>query len=263
MGVAQIRLLAWIALALVLTACARSQPIVQQAFDPDIYIVQTGDTVYSISWRYGQDFREVIRWNKLSDPYTIYPGQKLRVRRDETGSDEVPATTTAKATPSTGAVTQPLKKPKSAATPQAVQKSAQQPKAVVKTPTTAPANPGPWTWPINGKILSHFSGSAIDRKGIDIAGVKGETVRAARGGRVVYSGTGMLSYGRLVIIKHSETFLSAYAHNSQLFVQEGDLVKSGQKISRIGTTNQGVAKLHFEIRQNGKPVNPLKFLPSN
>jgi len=112
-------------------------------------------------------------------------------------------------------------------------------------------------------LLSRFSASAHNRQGIDIEGVEGAPVVASRSGKIVYSGSGMRVYGRLIIIKHSETFLSAYAHNSQLLVVEDDSIKAGQVIARIGVSNQGVAKLHFEIRKNGKPVNPLKYLPNN
>jgi len=254
-----------IALALALAACGRSTPIMQQQFDPGVYIVQTGDTVYSISWRYNQDFRNVIRWNKLGAPYTIFPGQKLSVR----GAAGSPApagvqpssnvVAGADNSGSTAAKTHPLKKPSAPAS------------KITAPPASADTGSAPvsgggknnWVWPAKGKLLSRFSASAVNRQGIDIAGVEGAPVVASRGGKVVYSGSGMPIYGPLIIIKHNETFLSAYAHNSQLLVGENDTIKTGQTIARIGVSNQGVAKLHFEIRKNGKPVNPLKYLPNN
>ncbi len=252
-------------LAFVLAACGRSTPIIQQQFDPGVYIVQTGDTVYSISWRYSQDFRDVIRWNKLGAPYTIFPGQKLSVRgvvqSPAKAGEQPPSGIVAGADTqeSTGAKTHPLKK-----TTAPVSKTTAQPAGVDTKSARQPDNgQNKWVWPVKGKLLSRFSASAVSRQGIDIAGVEGAPVVASRGGKVVYSGSGMRIYGPLIIIKHSETFLSAYAHNSKLLVAENDTIKTGQTIARIGVNNQGVAKLHFEIRKNGKPVNPLKYLPIN
>ena len=118
-----------------------------------------------------------------------------------------------------------------------------------------------WQWPARGKILQSFSSSSGKNKGIDIAGKLGETVKAAASGSVVYAGSGLLGYGRLVIIKHNEQFLSAYAHNRVLTVKEGDKVKGGQKIAEIGSSGTTSTKLHFEIRSNGKPVDPVRYLP--
>ena len=256
-----VRLL-WLLPILLIGACGRSTPIVEHAFDPNVYIVQSGDTVYSISWRYGQDHRDVIRWNSLAEPYTIYPGQKLQVRATGSGSAPQPEAV-AKTTPkpaATVAVAKPLKKPKVLST-QPVEKK---PAAKVITPKApTPTEASTWVWPTRGAILSKFSKDVLDRQGIDIRSTVGAPVLASRSGKVVYSGKGLLSYGRLVIIKHSDTFLSAYAHNSRLLVSEGDAVQIGQVIAHIGTDNKGTAKLHFEIRRNGKPVDPLKFLPSN
>ena len=251
-------------LILSLVACGRSTPIIQERFDPAAYVVQTGDTVYSIAWRYSQDHRDVIAWNNLSKPYTIYPGQKLKVRGNPIKRSSV-QTASVQSTPATNSGSsavkvQPLKKPRTAtATAPTPAKPAVKPKPA---PVSIKVNsPNTWVWPVKGNILSHFSASAIDRQGIDIKGKKGAKVVASRGGTVVYSGSGMRTYGRLVIIKHNERFLSAYAYNSKLLVKENDTVKPGQAIALMGVSNQGVAKLHFEIRNNGKPVNPLKYLP--
>ena len=245
---------------LIIEGCGRSAPVVQHAFDPDVYIVQTGDTVYSISWRYAQDHRDVIRWNNLRDPYIIHPGQKLRVRPSTTQAQAAQQPTTAPAKTQSVAVAKPLKKAQPIAAQQPLPKAA----VVQAEPAPAAKSSGEsWTWPTRGAILSKFSKNSLDKQGIDIRGNVGAPVLASRSGKVVYSGAGLLSYGRLVIIKHSDTFLSAYAYNSRLLVNEGDVVQGGQAIAQIGTDNQGTAKLHFEIRRNGKPVDPLQFLPTN
>ncbi len=119
-----------------------------------------------------------------------------------------------------------------------------------------------WSWPTKGPVIESFSLSGRINKGIDLAGRKGEPVFAAADGKVVYSGTGLVGYGNLIIIKHNETFLSAYAHNSRLLLSEGDIAKAGQKIAEIGSTGANRDKLHFEIRRDGKPVNPMTYLPN-
>lgn len=263
------------AFALLLTACGLGTPVTKQKFDLRVYTVQTGDTVYSISWRYSQDFRDVIRWNNLSPPYTIYPGQKLSVHgpvqsvatageqqaaRESVGGN-VSESTTAKLYP-LNPPTAPASKielPQTDVTSQSPQTTDVTSQSSKKTDSGSKS----WVWPVKGKLLSQFSTSAVNRQGIDIGGVEGAPVVASRSGKIVYSGSGMRDYGQLIIIKHSETFLSAYAHNSQLLVEEDDTIKAGQIIARIGVNNQGVAKLHFEIRKNGKAVNPLKYLPNN
>ena len=118
-----------------------------------------------------------------------------------------------------------------------------------------------WIWPVKGPLIQGFSTTGVINKGIDLAGTKGEPVLAAADGKVVYSGTGLVGYGNLIIIKHNETYLSAYGHNSKLLLKEGQWAKAGQKIAEIGSTGTQRDKLHFEIRRNGKPVDPLQYLP--
>jgi lipoprotein NlpD len=118
-----------------------------------------------------------------------------------------------------------------------------------------------WSWPVDGALLKRFSLKQLDRHGIDIAGKIGQPVRAAEGGKVVYSGNGLSGYGNLVIIKHNDLFLSAYAHNRRLKAKEGQIVRRGEVIGFLGQGRDGVARLHFQIRKNGKPVDPLKYLP--
>jgi lipoprotein NlpD len=222
---------------------------------PSSYTVRKGDTLYSISWRYGMDYKEVARINGIRSPYTIYVGQKLRFRAP-------PRTTTA-------AVSKPIPQSKPV-------QSAPKPQKVTPPPktTTQPAKPATatqpqfvgsqniqWRWPTNGRVVSTYSESSPGRKGIDIAGKSGQAIIAAAAGKVVYSGNGLPRYGNLLIIKHNDVYLSAYAHSDKLLVKEGQTVSAGQKIALMGRTGTQRDQLHFEIRRNGKPVDPIRFLP--
>ncbi|MEO0573928.1 MAG: peptidoglycan DD-metalloendopeptidase family protein [Pseudomonadota bacterium] len=187
------------------------------------YTVRSGDTLYSIAVRYGINHRQLAAWNQLSDATLIYPGQVLKMRAP-TGS--------------------------SAATPK-----------IVKPPATL-QRVGQWRWPTTGRLVSRFDMSAnVPRTGILISGQRGQSVLAAASGEVVYSGSGLKSYGKLVIIQHNRDYLSAYGHNAALLVKEGDTVKRGQKIATMGETAAQLPRLHFEIRQSGQPVDPLALLP--
>ena len=221
------------------------------------HVVASGETLYSIAWNYGYDYRNVATWNGISTPYTIYPGQVIRLK-----PPPQPATVVVQPGPVISRQPGPIVDN----TPAAVKPSTpQQPVkkvAVNKTLKSGAAGQTDqltWHWPVQGKILR--SGSLTSKKGVDIAGRLGQDIKAAAQGDVVYSGSGLLGYGRLIIIKHNETFLSAYAHNSELLVGEGDSVSTGQVIARMGTNSSGQAQLHFEIRKNGSSVNPLTLLP--
>jgi lipoprotein NlpD len=216
------------------------------------HIVSEGDTLYSIAWRYNFDYKEVASWNEVKAPYTIFPGQVIRLKpilkKKGTNLNNA-AETTAKKT-----VKQPL--PKKQAKP-VVKKATQIAK---KSPSTSlPKGPVKWNWPTTGKISKTNSPTA--KKGLNILGRAGQRVKAAAPGEVVYSGGGLVGYGKLIISKHNDTYLSAYAYNSKLLVKEGDIVKAGQAISEMGQDHTGRTLLHFEIRKNGKPVNPTQFLP--
>jgi len=203
---------------------------------PAIYKVKKGDTLYSISWRYGMDYKTLARINHIRSPYLLSIGQKLRFKASKPIKKTYqPKSVTAKskAKPTKPAITQ---------------------KSIANTKLT-------WTWPTKGKIISTYSKSATGRKGIDIAGKAGQTIVAAASGKVVYAGNGLPRYGNLLIIKHNDVYLSAYAHNTKLLVKEGQYVKVGQKIARLGSTGTQRNQLHFEIRRNGKPVDPMRFLP--
>lgn len=211
------------------------------------HLVERGDTLFSIAWRYGIDFRELANANSIASPYVIYPGQKIDIRN-------IP-----KSQPSTkvAAVEKPSKP-----SPKKQSVSRPEPK-ISQIPPEKPADPAEtdWKWPSNGRLIGYFSTKKPVNKGIDIDGSLGESVLAAAAGTVVYAGQGLRGYGNLVIVKHNETSLSAYAHTSRILVSEQEVVKAGQKIAEIGSTGTDKVKLHFEIRRNGKPVDPLRYLP--
>lgn len=194
------------------------------------YRVKKGDTVYGVARKSGRSPKEIIAWNGLRKPFTIRPGQRLRVS---------PA--------GTNVGNSSESRPKKART-SARQRSGRSQKV------------GKWVWPASGKILRRFSPNGAS-KGIDISGRAGQTVRAAAGGTVVYQGSGLRGYGQLIIIKHNPDYLSAYAHCSRILVKEGTRVKRGQKIATMGSTGTNRVKLHFEIRLRGNPVNPTRYLP--
>lgn len=209
------------------------------------HLVRPGETLYSIAWRYGRDFKELAGANRIRSPYIIYPGQKLSLYLPS----KRPATTskTVKKAPTT---TQSTTKSRSSSQ-----------RAVTQTQQVAPRGPVKWRWPASGKVIQNYQAQGNVNKGIDISGKLGEPVKSAASGKVVYAGGGLLGYGKLVIVKHSSTYLSAYAHNNKIHVREGDSVVVGQKIAEIGSSGTNREKLHFEIRRNGKPVNPLRYLP--
>jgi len=203
---------------------------------PARHRVHRGDTLYSIAFRYGLDYRDLARWNNIPSPYTIYPGQVLRLHpRASRPRHPAPPTHTHVAKTHTAAHTGKRRRHATAA-------------SGIK-----------WQWPTSGTLMD--SNTPTSKKGIDITGKTGQSVKAAAGGSVVYSGSGLLGYGKLIIIKHNDTFLSAYAHNDRILVKEGDRVTGGQEIATMGIGNDGEPVLHFEIRKNGKPVDPLARLP--
>ncbi len=201
--------------------------------------VKAGETLYSIAFEYGRDHRDVARWNKIRRPYTIYPDQKLRI---------VPISSDSK--PNKQKITTKYKH-------SIVKKSQITDKKIQYASNTKLK----WGWPTTGKVASTFSIRDPGRRGIDIVGRKGQSVNAAAAGRVVYRGNGLRGYGNLIILKHNDTYFSAYAHTEDVVVNENEKVKLGQRIADMSDTSSEKTKLHFEIRRNGKPVNPLRYLP--
>ncbi|MBN4052970.1 peptidoglycan DD-metalloendopeptidase family protein [Gammaproteobacteria bacterium AH-315-K14] len=265
--------------------------------------VEKGETLYSIGWIYGYDYRQIASWNDIAAPYELNPGQHLRVvppsgnttaslqdNRNSTRSVEkkTPVRVVKK---NPAPVVEAVKK-----TTRVVDKSSDASNAsgrgnsdqnysartviaAAKTainkvfkPQVTPQQSGPlkWHWPVKQRrILRTFLAKDPSRQGLDFAGGLGSAIVASASGRVVYAGSGLVRYGQLIIVKHNEKFLSAYAHNRKLHVKEGEWVNAGQRIADMGKTgnvsfivgNNSQARLHFEIRRNGKPINPVKYLP--
>lgn len=243
--------------------------------------VVKGDTVYSIAWRYGLDYRQLARANNLSSSYGIWPGQLLtldvsHLPKKTPLKTSVKVAKKGKVRPSTikskpksapkivppTVIAAPLPKAASLSgvkSPSSKNQSKPQPKKVSKPKKTAGIQ---WRWPLRGAILVKFDQKKGLNKGIDIAAKLGESVISAASGEVVYAGSGLRGYGKLVIVKHSEKFLSAYAHNRRLLVKEGQRISAGHKIAEVGLgAASNRAQLHFEIRYDGVPVDPLKYLP--
>ncbi len=237
-------------------------PVVQrQPVRSGQYVVQRGDTLYSIAFRFGWDWKALAAHNGLREPYLIRVGQVIRFGSGTSTPQPVIATTSR--TPTT-VVTQPAQSRPPMTTSPSTQPAARPP--VATTPATTPVTPVTrsstgWAWPAQGSVISRFSSNGSLNKGIDIAGELGQPVLAASDGSVVYAGSGLRGYGELIIIKHSDTYVSAYGHNRRLLVREGQQVKAGQTIAEMGSTGADRVKLHFEIRRQGKPVDPLQYLP--
>ncbi|MBP6057868.1 MAG: peptidoglycan DD-metalloendopeptidase family protein [Nitrosomonas sp.] len=268
------------------------------------YVVQKGDTLYSIALNHGIDFKKLAEWNNIVDPKTIRPGQRLSL---STAVQDAQPTLFALTPQPVETTTEPTEQPSIAVSresdttktnlktsPKALklafteqniarlkdpatnlfpaQKSTSSPVAERNTRIEAAPQPEPqksertvkqpdaeWIWPTAGKLLSSFSKNS---KGVKISGQPGQPVLASAAGEVVYSGHGLRGYGNLIIIKHNNTFLSAYAHNSKILVKEGETVTKGQKIAEMGNTDTDTVQLHFEIRKHGKPVDPMEYLPN-
>ncbi|EKE71670.1 peptidoglycan DD-metalloendopeptidase family protein [Gallaecimonas xiamenensis] len=221
-------------------------------YDPikgDNYRVLKGDTLYSIAFRSGQDYRDLASRNQLPAPYTIFPGQIIKL------SSRPASVSHRNVTPRQKIDKKPIAKAES------TQYSRKQ--VVNKNVTAKPAAPAAhgWQWPTQGPLVLGFSSRQDGNKGLDIGGNRGDSVFAAAPGKVVYAGSALRGYGKLVIIKHDDQYLSAYAHNDDLLVREQQWVKAGQLIARKGDSGTNGVKLHFEIRRRGEAINPLLKLP--
>ncbi|MFJ4141636.1 peptidoglycan DD-metalloendopeptidase family protein [Pseudomonas sp. NPDC089734] len=239
----------------------------RQAVTTGQYVVRRGDTLFSIAFRYGWDWKALAARNQIPEPYTIKPGQTIRFDGRSNSTSEAVATSSAvvrpvPATSSTSTRTSPSGSVKTTVISRPV---AVAPVVIPPSGDTsagaAGKSPTGWAWPANGTLIGKFSSNGSLNKGIDIAGDLGQPVLAASDGSVVYAGSGLRGYGELIIIKHSDTYVSAYGHNRRLLVREGQQVKAGQTIAEMGSTGTDRVKLHFEIRRQGKPVDPLQFLP--
>jgi lipoprotein NlpD len=264
--------------------------------------VNGGETLYAVAWMYDLDPGALARANNLREPYSIAPGQILSVDLRGAAAAPAANTAVAVATPVNpgvaiqrapitsepltrqslpGSTTPPQTAPPAATTtppptrtpqttpqptPQAVPPPAAAtvppPAQLPSAPPLDPNAPVVWDWPTRGTILARFSATGVDNKGLDLAGNEGDPILAAAAGEVVYAGGGLLRYGDLVILKHNDRYLSAYAHNSRIIVKEGDRITRGQKIAELGSSGIDRNMLHFEIRLDGKPVDPLRYLPA-
>ncbi len=261
-------------------------PPPQRPQAPPLHEVRRGDTLYSIAFRYGLDWRDIARWNRIDAPYTIRPGQELRLTSPPAQataparpSPPVAATPPAGTEPVAVEPAPPARTAPTSSVPSTSAPASTVPPTETRPPpaTSAPApastsaeQPGgapsrsvagvAWRWPAAGPVVRPFDPAAT-RRGIGIGGSVGQNIVAAADGEVVYSGTALIGYGELIIIKHSETMLSAYGHNRRRLVEEGARVRAGQAIAEMGMNERDEAVLHFEIRRNGQPEDPLRFLP--
>jgi lipoprotein NlpD len=257
---------------------------------PDVYTVQKGDTLYSIALEHGLDYRELAEANGIEDVNVIYVGRQLKLKPAQQTALTVPLKAQPAVegrpigsdVPSVKSAPKPLKLAYSEKAVAQVEGQSAPVAAPNPEPAPAPAKlakidekPRPaepvkdaagddddqvdWGWPVKGKVIAGFADTQ-NGKGVDIAGKAGQPVFASASGKVVYSGSGLRGYGKLIIIKHNKTYLSAYAHNSQILVKEGQAVSKGQKIAEMGDSDADRVKLHFEIRRLGKPVDPTKYL---
>lgn len=224
-------------------------PGAENAGKPGYYTVKPGETLMRIAMEHGQSWKDIARWSNLENPNVIEVGQVLRV---------VPPTSSAviQPAPAAPAVTGGSASSTAAATPAPVPSPAP---AAAEAPAAADNNVG-FIWPSSGTVIAGFDDSR--NKGLDIGGKAGDPVVAAADGRVIYAGAGLRGYGNLILIKHNNTYLTAYAHNQTLLVKDDQVVRKGQKIAEMGSSDADRVKLHFEVRRQGKPVDPSRYLPS-
>lgn len=215
----------------VIHGCSGNRPTAQAGREV-VHVATSGDTLYSIAWMYGKNWRDLAALNRIRAPYVIRIGQRIRI------DGKIPPP--------------PVDRPQRAAPKRAAAKP---------RPVPVAASTALWRWPADGVVLQKFSTGARPHKGIDLRGAIGDPVFAAKDGEVVYAGTGIRGYGKLLIVKHGDNYLSAYAHNNRVLVSEGQSVVAGQRIAEIGRSGTDSVKLHFEVRRNGIPLNPLSLLP--
>jgi lipoprotein NlpD len=246
-------------------------PGAENAGKPGYFTVRPGDTLYRIALESGQSPRDVQAWNNLTNPNLIEVGQVLRVvppvGSAPMAAAPAPAAGAVSVAPvaTPGVVGRPLNGAGTAPAPAPAPGATPAPVAVAPAaPTPEPVQAGEevsFIWPAQGSVISQFD--EAKNKGVAISGRVGDAVVAAADGRVVYAGAGLRGYGNLIILKHNNTFLTAYAHNQALLVREDQAVKQGQKIAEMGSSDADRVKLHFEVRRNGKPVDPMGYLPKN
>lgn len=237
------------------TVAVKQPPGFENAGKVGYYTVKPGETLIRIGLETGQNWKDIAAWNNLAQPNQIEVGQVLRV---------TPPAAAVAAAESNGVVTRPISSSSIASSqvqPGQASSAAAKPAAAAAAaePVAATESGLSWIWPVPGPVLAGFD--ELKNKGLDLGGAAGEPVLAAAEGRVVYVGAGLRGYGNLIILKHNNTYLTAYAHNKTLLVKEDQAVRKGQKIAEMGNSDADRVKLHFEVRRQGKPVDPLKYLP--
>jgi lipoprotein NlpD len=239
-----------LACAVLLVAACGSSPRIERT--RDYHIVRSGETLYTIAWRYGKDWRDLALWNDLGDGSLIHPGQLIKLYPPPGG-----------VTPRAAAAPAPRTGDAGSAGSDSTGAKGRAPAEAAPPLPKLPAEPAPaWEWPTAGRVVVRFGERPGTGTGVLIAGERGQPVRAAAAGRVVYSGSGLIGYGQLIIVKHNDSYLSAYGHNASLLVQEGETVGKGQRIATMGEGPDREPRLHFEIRRNGEPVDPMDYLPA-
>ena len=229
---------------------------------PGFYMVRPGDTLIRIALEAGQNWRDIVRWNGIDNPNVIEVGQVLRVWPPSANAAATGSAEMAVVRPVTPASATPVPPAQSASeTKSATATAAATAPAPVARATDAAEDDVPWAWPTGGAPIVLAGFDEARNKGLDIGGKAGDAVLASADGRVVYAGAGLRGYGNLIILKHNNTYLTAYAHNQALLVKEDQSVRKGQKIAEMGNSDADRVKLHFEIRRQGKPVDPTKYLP--
>jgi len=246
------------------SSSSSSSAQVSEIHSSGYYRVKGGDTLFAIAFRYGIDYKTLGQINRIPAPYVIYPQQKIRLK----ASTKIAKSSGKTSSSSSSASKTNTRAKQSSSSKQAqVVKRTSKPKVNV---TTKNASKGKvprksnlnWRWPIKGFVVRSFSNAGVSSKGIDVKGITGKPVRAAEDGVVVYSGNGLIGYGNLVIVKHNETYLSAYAYNQSILVKEQQVVKAGDSLAIIGGKGEERPLLHFEIRRDGQPIDPLTVLPN-
>jgi lipoprotein NlpD len=255
--------IALLAAAASLAGCASLtyEPNTPPKGDAGTYVVRKGDTLFKIAWQHGVDQRDLARWNGIRDPDVIHVGEKIRLAP--------PGRSSRRAEPAAAPPSPAAPPPEGKAQQRSVKSGAASPRGPSASDATAPTSTAPpsasvptlpppaWGWPTDGDVVTRFGSTEGIATGIGIGGREGQAVRAAAAGRVVYAGSGLMSYGQLLIIKHNDTYLSAYGYNSRLLVAQGQDVAKGQTIAAMGRGPEREPRLHFEIRRNGVPVDPL------
>ncbi|MBT7330631.1 MAG: peptidoglycan DD-metalloendopeptidase family protein [Oceanospirillaceae bacterium] len=216
---------------------------------PASYQVRSGDTLFAIAWRFGWDYKELAKVNAIASPYTIYVGQKLLFSEINKNINK-----------KNNKISSSLSKPK-VTTKSVVKKIPNIKINSLNNKQKMATGSVIWQWPLKGSVVQKFANKGVISHGIEISSRLGNSIKAASSGLIVYAGSGIQGYGNLVVVKHNETFLSAYAYNSRILVAEGAQVNAGQVIAEVGKGPQLDPRLHFEIRKDGKPVNPLQYLP--